>query len=79
MIKVLLNDIKTVNEFVRITGGLMSEVDAISGRYVVNAKSIMGLLSLDISKPIEVNVREVIASEKIQFESLIRNLGWIVD
>ena len=30
------------------------EIDLASGRYVVNAKSIMGIFSLDLSKPIEV-------------------------
>ena len=30
------------------------EIDLASGRYVVNAKSIMGIFSLDLAKPIEV-------------------------
>lgn len=29
------------------------DVDLISGRYAVDAKSIMGIFSLDLSKPIE--------------------------
>ena len=31
------------------------EVDLVSGRYTVDAKSIMGIFSLDLSKPIELN------------------------
>ena len=30
--------------------------DLVSGRYVIDAKSIMGIFSLDISKPIELNI-----------------------
>ena len=32
------------------------EIDLTSGRYVVDAKSIMGIFSLDLSKPIKVEI-----------------------
>lgn len=32
------------------------DFDLVSGRYVIDAKSIMGIFSLDLSKPIELNV-----------------------
>ena len=32
------------------------DFDLVSGRYVVDAKSIMGIFSLDLSKPIELNI-----------------------
>ena len=32
--------------------------DLISGRYVIDAKSIMGIFSLDLSKPIELTIHE---------------------
>ena len=32
------------------------EVDVLSGRYVIDAKSIMGLFSLDLSHPVKVEV-----------------------
>lgn len=79
MVKVLLNEFKNVQNFVHLADGLMSEVDAVSGRYVVNAKSIMGMLSLDFSQPIEIYVKEVIPSEKVQFENQLKNLGWVVE
>ncbi len=31
-----------------------ADIDVVSGRYVIDAKSILGLFSLDLSKPIEV-------------------------
>ena len=34
----------------------LEEIDLSSGRYVVDAKSIMGIFSLDLSKPIDLNI-----------------------
>ena len=45
------NDVK---DFVNIVNKYEFEIDLISGRYVVDAKSIMGIFSLDLSKPIRV-------------------------
>lgn len=47
---ILLNSIQDVKEFVNIVNKYDFEVDLISGRYAVNAKSIMGIFSLDLSK-----------------------------
>ena len=33
-----------------------SDFDLVSGRYVIDAKSIMGIFSLDLSKPIDLNI-----------------------
>ena len=33
-----------------------NDFDLVSGRYVIDAKSIMGIFSLDLSKPIELNI-----------------------
>lgn len=52
---VSFKSINGVQEFVNIVGKYQYDVDLVSGRYVVNAKSIMGIYSLDLSKPIEVN------------------------
>ena len=35
-----------------------TDFDLISGRYVIDAKSIMGIFSLDLSKPIELTIHE---------------------
>lgn len=51
-----LNCINDVKEFVNIVTKYDFEIDLTSGRYVVDAKSIMGIFSLDLSKPIKVEV-----------------------
>ena len=49
----LLSSINDVKDFVNKYD---FDVDLTSGRYVVDAKSIMGIFSLDLSKPIKVEV-----------------------
>ena len=53
---VLLSTVEAVKEFVHIANLCDFELDLISGRYQVDAKSIMGIFSLDLSKPIELNI-----------------------
>ena len=53
---IMLNSIMDVKEFVNIVNRFPYEIDLTSSRYVVDAKSIMGIFSLDISKPIDLNI-----------------------
>lgn len=48
----MLSSINDVKDFVNIVSRYDFDVDLTSGRYVVDAKSIMGIFSLDLSKPI---------------------------
>ncbi len=53
---IMLNSIVDVKEFVNLVNRFPYEIDLTSSRYVVDAKSIMGIFSLDLSKPIKVDV-----------------------
>jgi len=53
----LLSSINDVKDFVNIVSRCDYDVDLTSGRYVVDAKSIMGIFSLDLSKPIKVEAQ----------------------
>ena len=55
--KIMLNTINDVKNFVNIVSKYEFEVDLTSGRYVVDAKSIMGIFSLDLSKPIRLDAQ----------------------
>lgn len=57
-IKVSLNSIDKVKIFVNLIAKYDSDFDLISGRYVIDAKSIMGIFSLDLSKPIELTIHD---------------------
>ena len=50
------NSVEKVKTFVNEVANFDTEIDLVSSRYVIDAKSIMGILSLDLSKPIEVEV-----------------------
>ena len=54
--KISLNSIDKVKSFVNDITRFDNDFDLVSGRYVIDAKSIMGIFSLDLSKPIELNI-----------------------
>ena len=55
-VKFSLNSIDKVKSFVNDISGFKADFDLVAGRYVIDAKSIMGIFSLDISKPIQLNI-----------------------
>ncbi len=55
-IKISLNSIDKVKSFVNDITRFDYDFDLVSGRYVIDAKSIMGIFSLDLSKPINLNI-----------------------
>lgn len=65
-----LRSINDVKDFVNTVNKYDFDVDLTSGRYVVDAKSIMGIFSLDLSKPIKV---EVHTDDCAQFIEEIKN------
>ena len=52
-VQISLNSIDKVKSFVKAITQFEFDFDLVSGRYVIDAKSIMGIFSLDLSKPIE--------------------------
>ncbi|MFI3236863.1 MAG: HPr family phosphocarrier protein [Lachnospiraceae bacterium] len=55
-VQISLNSIDKVKSFVNEITKFDYDFDLVSGRYVIDAKSIMGIFSLDLSKPINLNV-----------------------
>ena len=55
-VSISLNSIDKVKAFVNDISKYDFDFDLVSGRYVIDAKSIMGIFSLDLSKPIELNI-----------------------
>ena len=55
-VKISLNSIDKVKSFVNDVTKFDYDFDLVSGRYVIDAKSIMGIFSLDLSKPIDLNI-----------------------
>ncbi|MBO4766356.1 MAG: HPr family phosphocarrier protein [Lachnospiraceae bacterium] len=55
-VTITLNSIDKVKNFVNDITRFNSDFDLVSGRYVIDAKSIMGIFSLDLSRPITLNI-----------------------
>ena len=51
--KVKLNSIENVKNFVNVLKGRDERFELVSGKYVIDAKSIMGIFSLDLTRPLE--------------------------
>ena len=55
-VDISLNSIDKVKSFVNDINRFDCDFDLVSGRYVIDAKSIMGIFSLDLSKPIDLTI-----------------------
>ncbi|MBR5969365.1 MAG: HPr family phosphocarrier protein [Lachnospiraceae bacterium] len=55
-VQISLTSIDSVKAFVNDIARYESDFDLVSGRYVIDAKSIMGIFSLDLSRPIQLNI-----------------------
>jgi len=66
-IQVSINSIDKVKSFVNTITKFDFDVDMVSGRYIIDAKSIMGIFSLDLSNPIDL----VIHAEGAQLEQAL--------
>ena len=64
-VKISLNSIDKVKAFVNDVTKFDSDFDLVSGRYVIDAKSIMGIFSLDLTKSIDLNIHSDADIEKI--------------
>jgi len=64
IVNVNINSIDKVKSFVNDLAKFDCDFDLVSGRYVVDAKSIMGIFSMDLSKPIQLNIHVDIAESE---------------
>ena len=55
-VKIVLSNIQDIRDFVNQVILVDYDVDLVQGRYVVDAKSILGIFSLDLTKPINVEI-----------------------
>ena len=69
-VDISLNTIEKVKSFVNTITKYDYDFDLISGRYVIDAKSIMGIFSLDLSKPITLDIH----ADDENIESIMESL-----
>ena len=63
-IKLKYEDLK---EFIKITTSFESNIDMIKDRYVIDARSTMGIMSLDFTQPTTVVIHSVNEDEIVRF------------
>ena len=63
-IKLKYEDLK---EFIKITTSFEPNIDMIKDRYVIDAKSLLGVLSLDFTQPTMVVIHSVNEDEIVRF------------
>ena len=64
--KVNLGKISDVKQFVSVMNSIPVDASLYSGRYIIDAKSIMGIFSLDLSSPIEIVFHGKISDEDFE-------------
>lgn len=70
-VDISLNSIDKVKTFVNLINRFDYDFDLVSGRYVIDAKSIMGIFSLDLSKPITLHIH----TDDANAESIVTELA----
>ena len=69
-VSISLDSIEKVKSFVTTISKYNFDFDLVSGRYVIDAKSIMGIFSLDLTKPIDLNIH----SDGDELEGVLEDL-----
>ena len=64
-ITIKLDTVDKVKGFVNAVAPLDGDLDLVSERYVVDAKSIMGIFSLDLGKPLTLQIHSETDAERI--------------
>ena len=69
-IQVKLNSIDKVKNFVNDLNRFECDFDLVSGRYIIDAKSILGIFSLDLANPIDLQIH----AEGEELETILETL-----
>ena len=69
--KIKLDTIEKVKKFTSIVDKFVNEIYLISNRYIIDAKSIMGIFSLDLTKPLEVIIRDATMRDTTRLQELL--------
>ena len=77
--KINLKDIDGVKAFCPLILGFESDMDLSIDHYTVDAKSILGVLSLNINKDLLMTIHEKVEGETIKIMNLMREKGLLVE
>lgn len=78
-VEITLKSIDEVKQFVQTLTMFEGEFEVISGKYIVDAKSILGLFSVDLSKPVVLRIGAADAEDVLHAISRYRTNGSLVN
>lgn len=68
--KIKLTEFSDIKEFVNLCRTFESDIDIVKGRCVLDAKSVMGVMSIDVSNGADINLHSADEDEQLRFISL---------
>lgn len=71
LITVTLNDFSKIKKFTSEVAKFESDIDLIKGRYVIDAKSTIGIFTLDLSVPVDVLIHSENEEEIRRFNEVM--------
>lgn len=77
--KIRLVNTTSIKTFCNLMSQFESDLSLCYGRFIVDAKSIMGVLSLDGSKDLSLKILEKADGEFNEIKSLMENHGFICE
>ena len=77
--KIKISEFEKSKQFIKVVTNYESDIFLKSGRFVIDAKSVMGIFSLDLSKELEVEIIERTEGEKDKLYTQLRELGIVVE
>lgn len=77
--KVMLKDVNAVGLFVRASESYPKDVTVAQGRYIVDGKSMLGVLSLSCSAPVKVETSGVDTEDEAKYVETLRNGGLLIE
>jgi len=77
--KINLQNIKGIEKFYSLIMGFESDMDVSIDRYVVDAKSLLGLVSLSVDRDLTLTIHEKVDGEALKIRDLMRDNGFLVE
>lgn len=70
-IEIKLGDVKKIKKFIKLVDTFKSDIDLSRGRYVIDAKSTIGIFTLDLSIPVNVEIHSDDQEEVKRFNEVM--------
>jgi phosphotransferase system HPr-like phosphotransfer protein len=66
-----LETIEKVKKFISVIVNFANDIDIVSGRYVINAKSLLAIFSLDLTKELKLVIHDATEQDTERLEKVM--------